>query len=81
MLRWDWYELHKKCTGTHYVELVFLHPMRFAGHVVHSSPSVARNVNVLFSCSGAPSAVSINVVGGHVTSNLSFCIRWDMRVT
>jgi hypothetical protein len=29
----------KKRAGTHYTELVFLHPGRFAGHVVHSSAS------------------------------------------
>jgi hypothetical protein len=36
MLRWNQYAFHKKCVGTRYAELVFLHPVRSAGHVVHS---------------------------------------------
>jgi hypothetical protein len=38
----------KKCTETHYVELVFLHPVGSAGHVVYSGGSVVQTVNVLF---------------------------------
>jgi hypothetical protein len=29
----------KKRAGTHYAELMFLHPMGFTGHAVHSSVS------------------------------------------
>jgi hypothetical protein len=39
---------HKKCTGTHYVELVFFHLVGYAGHVVHSGASGPRNVDALF---------------------------------
>jgi hypothetical protein len=39
---------HKKCAGTHYAELVFLHPVGSAGHVVHSSASGVRNLDALF---------------------------------
>jgi hypothetical protein len=39
---------HKKCTGTHYAELVFLRPMGSVSHVVHSCASGARNIDVLF---------------------------------
>jgi hypothetical protein len=36
MLGWDWYGFDKKCVTTHYAELVLLHPVGSAGHVVHS---------------------------------------------
>jgi hypothetical protein len=42
------YGFHKKCVGTSYVEVVFLHPVGSAGHVMHSGAYGARNVEVLF---------------------------------
>jgi hypothetical protein len=48
MLEWDRYGLNKKCTGTHYTKLVFLHPVEFVGHVAHFVASGARNANELF---------------------------------
>jgi hypothetical protein len=39
---------HKKHVGTRYGELVFLHLMGSASHVVHSSASRAQNVDTLF---------------------------------
>jgi hypothetical protein len=41
ILEWDRYGFHKKRVRTRYAEVVFLHPVRFVGHVVHSSASVA----------------------------------------
>jgi hypothetical protein len=35
-------------TATRYAKLVFLHPMGYAGHVVHSGASGAPNVDALF---------------------------------
>jgi hypothetical protein len=48
MLRWDRYVFDKKCVGTRYAELVFLHPVGFVGHVVHYGASGAQNINALF---------------------------------
>jgi hypothetical protein len=48
MLEWARCDFNKKHAGTHYVEIVFLHPVRSAGHVVRSGASGARNVNTLF---------------------------------
>jgi hypothetical protein len=39
VLRWERYGFDKKCDGTRYAELVFLHPVGYAGHVVHSGAS------------------------------------------
>jgi hypothetical protein len=35
-------------TRTRYTQLVFLHPLGCAGHIVHSGASGAQNVNTLF---------------------------------
>jgi hypothetical protein len=48
MLGWDQYRFYKKCIGTRYAELVFLHPVGSAGHIVHSGASGARNIDALF---------------------------------
>jgi hypothetical protein len=48
MLGWDQYVFDKKCVGTRYAELVFLHLVGSTGHVVASGASGARNVNALF---------------------------------
>jgi hypothetical protein len=73
--------ISRKSTATRYAQHVFLHLVGSTSHIVHSSVSGERNVNALFSCSGGPSAVSIKIAPGHITSNLCFCFRWDLPVT
>jgi hypothetical protein len=48
MLRWACCGFYKKRARTRYTELVFLHPVGYASHVVHSGASGARNVDALF---------------------------------
>jgi hypothetical protein len=48
MLGWDQYGFNKKRAGTCYTQLVFLHPVGSAGHVVHFGASGAQNVITLF---------------------------------
>jgi hypothetical protein len=48
MLGWDQYGFNKIGVGTHYAEHVFLHPMGYVVHVVHSGASEVRNVDALF---------------------------------
>jgi hypothetical protein len=66
---------------TRYAELVFLHPVGFAGHIVHSRASVRKTLTHHFSCSGGPGAISIKSMLRHITSYWCFCIQWDQRVT
>jgi hypothetical protein len=48
MLEWAWFGSHKKCVGTCYAELVFLHLMQSMSYVVHLCASRLQNVDVLF---------------------------------
>jgi hypothetical protein len=80
MLGWDQYEFNKKHTGTRYTELMFLHPMGSVGHIVHSGASELRNINTLFFMLRWDQYRFNKSTLGHVTSNFSFCIRWDLRV-
>jgi hypothetical protein len=47
MLGWDRYRFNKKHVGTCYAELLFFHPLRSVGHVVHSVAPGARNIDAL----------------------------------
>jgi hypothetical protein len=48
ILGWDRYGFDKKRSMTRCAELVFLHPVGSAGHIVHSSASEARNIGTPF---------------------------------
>jgi hypothetical protein len=70
-----------KSAGTRYGEIVFLHPVKFVGHIVHSGTSGEQNIDTLFFLIASARVVFIKRVLGHVTPNLCFCIWWDLRVT
>jgi hypothetical protein len=59
MLGWTRCYFHKNRVGTCYVQLMFLHPVRSAGHVLHSAASGPRNVDVVFFMLEWSGAVSI----------------------
>jgi hypothetical protein len=48
MLKRDRYGFDKKHAGTRYAELVFLHPVGYADHVVHSGAFGVQNIDALF---------------------------------
>jgi hypothetical protein len=48
MLGWERCGIHKNCVGTRYDELLFLHPVRSAGHIVHLGASRERLIDTLF---------------------------------
>jgi hypothetical protein len=80
MLRSAQCGIHKKRDGTHYTELLFLHLVAYVGHIVHSDAPRDETWMHYFSCSFGPGAVSIKSAPGHITSNLCFCIQWDLQV-
>jgi hypothetical protein len=70
-----------KITETQYVELMFLYLIGYVGHVVHSSVSGVRNIDTLFFILWWAQYRFQKSTQGHVTLNLCFCIRWDVRIT
>jgi hypothetical protein len=80
MLLWDQYIFDKKCVETHYAELVFLHLVRSAGHVVHSGVAGTQNDNTLFFMLRWTRTVLTKDALGHVVLNMYFCIWWNLRV-
>jgi hypothetical protein len=59
---------------------VFLHPVGSVGTIVHSGASGHKTSKHFFSCSSGTAMDSTKSVLGHVTPNLCFCIRWDLRL-
>jgi hypothetical protein len=70
-----------KSVPGHYAELMFLHPVGSAGHVVLFGASRARNVIALFFILEKNRYGFNKKCVGHITLNLCFCIRWDLWVT
>jgi hypothetical protein len=64
---WDWCGFNKKHVETSYVELLFLHPLGYAGHVVHSGREISMHY---FSSSCGASMESTKSISGHVTLNI-----------
>jgi hypothetical protein len=72
MLGWDQYGFHKNCNGTRSVEILFLHPVGCARHVVHSVRPGRETSMHYFSCSGGTSMDLTKSALGHVVPNLCF---------
>jgi hypothetical protein len=43
-----WFRYDKTCAETFYVDMVFLHPVRYVGHEVRFGASRAQNINAIF---------------------------------
>jgi hypothetical protein len=78
MLGWDQCNFPKKRTGLNYTELVFLHLVGYAGHVVHLG---LETLTHYFSSLGGTGMDMTKIMPGHVTPNLCFYIWWDLWVT
>jgi hypothetical protein len=72
---------HIMCVGTHYAELVFLHPVGIALYALHTGSSGAQNVITQFFMLGQNRYGFDKMVLGHITLNLCFCIWCDLWVT
>jgi hypothetical protein len=80
--RWARWWSHKKWVGTHYIVLVFSHPVRSVGHVVHSSVAEAWNIDALFFILvSAPCRSQKKKTGTCYAELVFFCVQWDFRVT
>jgi hypothetical protein len=80
MLRWDKCWFHKKRAGTRYIELVFLHPVEAARHVVQFGASGVQNMGTLFVMLVWDWYGFDKSRPGYVTRNMCSCICWIMWV-
>jgi hypothetical protein len=78
---WDQYGYDKKRAGTHYAEMVFLHLVGCASHIMHSGASGHEMSTHYFSCLGGTGTGMTNSSLENVTPKLCFCIWWDLWVT
>jgi hypothetical protein len=74
MLGWDQCGFDKKCIGTRYAELLFLHPAGSAGHVVHFVHPASESSTNYFSSSVWTGTDWTKSASGHVMPNLGFRI-------
>jgi hypothetical protein len=81
MLGWARCRFHKMRTQTPNSKIVFLHPVGSADQIVHSVVTRPQNTSMhYFSYSSGTGAYSTNSAQGHITLNLIFSIRCDLRV-
>jgi hypothetical protein len=79
MLEWARCSFHKKCNGTRYTKLVFLHLVGSVGNVGHSGASGARNINAIFFILGwAQCGFHKKRIGIRYPKPVLF-FRWDLR--
>jgi hypothetical protein len=71
----------KKRVRTRYNELVFLHPMGSAVHVVIPVRPRRETLAYYFLCSVGTGTDLTKNTPGHITPNFYFCIWWDRWVT
>jgi hypothetical protein len=80
LLRWERYRFHETCRDNLCQTCVFASG-GIGGHIMHCGASRTRYVNALFFVLGWDWCGFYKKASGQVTSNLCFCIQWDILVT